>query len=356
MKLPFSNCTFIKKNVSSNVKIAIVITLIIFVWMLSGIALDSKPKTTAAPAKISIKFNSETYKAKLYSPLISMSGRITSDKNIFVLNQIGGNIEKIFVKSGQTVKKEDLIAKISGGDSGLGLKQALSNLRAAELKFNADTRLYNQKLLSKAGYEHAKSSFEAAGSLYKSQSQTHDKYYIKAPYTGKIGIVRVIENQAISPNTQIADISSGNGYKITSYVSANQVNKISIGDSFKGLTTNGTIVSGKITGISMIPEQATKTYRLEGNVTQTNFANGQSATIEIHIKPQMAHSISASLLSIDNNGDLGIKIINKGIVEFKTVTILNEDLKTLWVAGLPNQVQIITKGAGFAKVGTRLSQ
>ena len=369
MKSPFSNDMFKKLylnittpivnmlnkyNVSPNVKIAIVITLIIFVWMLTGIASDSKQDKQSTPAKISIKFDTKTYKATLYNPMMNISGRIKSDKNILVLSQVGGNIEQIFVKSGQRVKKGSLIVKISGGDSGTGLKQALSNLRAAKLKFNADTKLYKKKLLSKAGFAYANSSYQTAESVYASKKQTNDKYYIKAPYSGKIGVVRIIENQAISPDTQILDISSGNGYKIISYVSSKKVNEISIGSAFKGMTTNRAIVSGKITGISMVPEQATKTYRVEGKVTQTNFANGQSATIQINLKPQMAHSISASLLSIDNNGDLGIKIINKGIVEFKTVTILNENLKTLWVTGLPNKVQIITKGAGFAKVGTKL--
>ena len=343
-------------SLSLNTKIAIIITLTIFGWMLTGVLQDSKEDKQPAPAKISIKFETETHIATSYHPVINISGRIKSDKNVFVVSQVGGNIKKVFAESGEEVKKGALLVKVSGGDSGLGLKQALSNLRAAKLRFNADTKLYGNKMLSQAGFENAKSTYETAESEYALKKQANDKYYIRAPYSGKIGIVRVIKNQAITPNTKILDISGGNAYKITSYVSTKQINKIPIGSPFEGKTTNGATVSGKITGISMVPEQVTKTYRVEGKITQTNFADGQSATIEVNLKPQMAHSISASLLSIDNNGDLGIKIINKGIIEFKAVTILNENLQTLWVAGLPNKVEIITKGAGFAKVGAKLPQ
>ncbi|THB65738.1 MAG: efflux RND transporter periplasmic adaptor subunit, partial [Gammaproteobacteria bacterium] len=75
----------------------------------------------------------------------------------------------------------------------------------------------------------------------------------------------------------------------------------------------------------------------------------------IKTEERSVHSISPAILSLDKKGDVGIKILGRdNIVEFAPVTMIESNSETTWVAGLPEQVDIITTGQGFAVVGQKV--
>ena len=344
------------KNLNINTRTAIFIASIIALWMLTGIFSTKEQIVTQSPVKISIQFDTKPITATTYNPTINITGRIYSDENIFITSQVKGRVDQVFVKSGQVVKKGTWLLKLSGGDSGAGLQQAKASLRSAKLKLNADKKLFAKKLLSKSGYEQALSAYELAKANYASVKEKNDLHYIKAPFTGKIGIVRVIKNESVSNNQALLDISSGDTYKFVAHLSSNQVKRLSIQNTFSGTTANNDTISGIITGISNVPEATTKTYRIEGKILQKNFANGEAGSISVNLSPIQAHKIAPSLLVLNKDGNLGLKVLENNIVRFKTVNILNESLNEMWVSGLPQTVTIITKGAGFATIGKPLSE
>jgi multidrug efflux system membrane fusion protein len=66
-----------------------------------------------------------------------------------------------------------------------------------------------------------------------------------------------------------------------------------------------------------------------------------------------AHRISPSLLTLDDAGNIGLKIINEqGEVEFVVADIALSSSDGVWLAGLPDTATIITVGQGFVTDGT----
>ena len=63
--------------------------------------------------------------------------------------------------------------------------------------------------------------------------------------------------------------------------------------------------------------------------------------------------MSLSLLSLADDGRVGVKAVDDaGIVRFLPVAVLgNADPGTVWVAGLPDRVRLITVGQEFVKDG-----
>jgi multidrug efflux system membrane fusion protein len=67
----------------------------------------------------------------------------------------------------------------------------------------------------------------------------------------------------------------------------------------------------------------------------------------------MAHRISPSLLTLDDAGNVGTKIIDAdGKVKFVVADIAQSSSNGVWVAGLPETVTIITVGQGFVTAGS----
>jgi multidrug efflux system membrane fusion protein len=70
----------------------------------------------------------------------------------------------------------------------------------------------------------------------------------------------------------------------------------------------------------------------------------------------LAHRISPSLLTLDDAGNIGVKIINdEGEVEFVVADVALSTNEGVWVAGLPDLATIITVGQGFVVPGTMVN-
>jgi multidrug efflux system membrane fusion protein len=67
----------------------------------------------------------------------------------------------------------------------------------------------------------------------------------------------------------------------------------------------------------------------------------------------MAHRISPSLLTLDDAGNIGTKIIDEnGKVQFVVADIAQSSSDGVWIAGLPESATIITVGQGFVTSGS----
>ena len=66
----------------------------------------------------------------------------------------------------------------------------------------------------------------------------------------------------------------------------------------------------------------------------------------------LAHRVSPSLLTLDDAGNVGVKIINGGgEVEFIVADIAVSGSEGVWLAGLPETATIITVGQGYVSSG-----
>ena len=66
----------------------------------------------------------------------------------------------------------------------------------------------------------------------------------------------------------------------------------------------------------------------------------------------MLDPIAVSVLTLDDAGNVGVKIINdKGQVEFVVADIALSSNNGVWLAGLPHDATIITIGQGYVSNG-----
>ena len=79
---------------------------------------------------------------------------------------------------------------------------------------------------------------------------------------------------------------------------------------------------------------------------------GGTAVLNIPAEEVMAHRVSPSLLTLDDAGNVGVKLINeKGLVEFVVADIALSTNNGVWLAGLPESATIITVGQGYVANG-----
>ena len=128
--------------------IAIGISLILILWMASGILKAQTPPEKVDKQQVIIpKVKVETIKAESISDTVELYGRTEPFRVTTLKSEITGQINEVFAKRGSLVKRGQTIAQIEVNDLKLQLARSKALLSQRELEYrsfktlNEDVRL-----------------------------------------------------------------------------------------------------------------------------------------------------------------------------------------------------------------------
>ncbi len=130
---------------------------------------------------------------------------------------------------------------------------------------------------------------------------------------------------------------------------------VEVGDTAEATLATGERVAGMIRFVAPVANEATRTFTVELEVDNSAGLLRAGGTAELRIPAELvyAHRISPALLTLDDAGNIGVKLVNeKGEAEFVVADIALANSDGVWVAGLPGTATIITVGQGFVTSGT----
>lgn len=119
-----------------------VLALIAFIFIGTAVFLFNKSQEKPVVYETDAPFKTTIIKKTV------AIGKVIPRKEVNVTSQVSGVVEKVYVVAGQTVKKGDLIARITLAPNMVMLNSAESQLQAAEINLkNAEDELERQKKL-----------------------------------------------------------------------------------------------------------------------------------------------------------------------------------------------------------------
>ena len=137
---------------------------------------------------------------------------------------------------------------------------------------------------------------------------------------------------------------------ITGDISENELLDLTKESSVKVITNDGQEFQGQITFISASADEMMHTFDIEISIPNPSgsIKDGQTAKVIVSATPEPAHIIPLSILRLDPEGNIGVRLVNKdNLVEFYTVEIIQDTEKGVWVTGLPFNSRIITVGQDY---------
>lgn len=151
-------------------------------------------------------------------------------------------------------------------------------------------------------------------------------------------------------NALCATIIQLDPIKIVGFVPETQVSRIETGALGGARLTGGQEVSGQVTFLSRSADPVTRTFRVEITVPNPDLTirDGQTAEILIASDGEMAHLLPSSSLTLDDGGQLGVRVITaQDTALFKPVTLLRDTPNGIWVTGLADSENVILVGQEF---------
>ena len=351
-------------------------------------------------------FSVETkiFTSSLIDQSIELQGQTIHNKKIDVKSETSGKINSIEFSRGDnvsensemiTISLEDRKEKLLSAEKDLErlskeiilneknrdnlLRQNVERIELYEIEYASAKQLIDKGLSSKsklslasfnlanakADREDIKIKFESTlasleaqitnvKSVLKNIKLDINKTSIKAPFDGIISEKMVEETEFISVGTPLFSIIDLDPIKIEGYLSEFDVNKVSVGTKAFIEDSNGIKKSGIISFISPSAETSTRTFEItiEADNKDLSYKSGITTKIVIKGSELKAHKIPPSILTLLDDGTVGVKAVdNENMVTFYPTKTIKDTIDGMWVSGLPEKVNLIVSGQEYISLG-----
>lgn len=348
---------------------AAIIAVLVVTWILSG-QLGNDP---IAPAPSLAEMRSEmaaaqddrdptrvrarVMRATLETVEIALRGRTESNRFVRVRAEISGRVVELPVLKGQLVEAGVLLCRIAVEDRPARLTEAREAVAEAKLVYQGSLKLKRQGYQSETAIASAKAKLAAAHALLKRRELDLANTEIRAPFDGILEEQPVEIGDYLQTGTECASVVDHDPMLLVGQVSERDVNRLQLDGPASATLLTGEKVQGHISYIGHVAQETTRTYRVEIEAPNPNYAlrSGVTADIAIPVATLSAHRISPALLALDDQGNIGVRIIDKNkIVRFVQVQIVKDNPRGVWITGLPEVATIITVGQELVVPGEKV--
>ena len=283
-------------KLTQNIRLSLYILIPILLWMISGFFKNDEPQKVVDTNEL---FSVQTLLSEAieYQPYIKLKATTKSEKRINVKAKTSGEVVNIGATQGNFVEKDTV----------------LCSLGVVEL----------------------------------------NRTEVKAPFSGYIE--QIVKPGNFLERGQIcATIIQLDPISLVAGVPEYDINKVRVNQNvFVDLVT-GQKIEGRLTFVSKSASPDTRTFSVESQINNPDglIKDGLTAEISIEIDRVKAHKISPSILLLNDEGKLGIRIVSDGnLAKFVEIVILEDSEEGLWVTGISENVEIIIQGQGFVEDG-----
>ena len=290
-----------------------------------------------------------------FNHYVELQGDVKSEKIISIYPEFSGIINELFVESGESVGKGQILATIDDG----GLKQQLSQLQItynlAKTTYERQERLWGQKIGSEIQYLESKSMFEAQSKAIEQLTKQLNKTIIKAPFAGIIDNVIVKKGEVVYPGrSNLMLLVNMQEMYVESKVPENYINSITKGkDVVIEAPMLNIALKSKIRLVANYINPLNRTYRIEAEIPKNNYKIKPNLNVKLKVNDYTSKDailIMLNHINIDSNNDEYVyKIINKDGKNYALKTIIetgkNNGNFIEVLKGLTENDEIVSEGA-----------
>ena len=311
------------------------------------------PLATAGRDKAATAVRVRTVHNQMHAAELSLRGRTEAEMKVLVKAETSGRVAAVPGTKGQRVKAGDPVCELDIGARQAQLDQAKAQLRQARLEYDAALALEKKGHRSETQTAAARAAFEAAEANIRAMEQQLSFTVMRAPFDGVIDNRFVQVGDYMTPGTACAWVVGGEPFHIVGAVSESQISYVTPGTAGTARLVTGETVEGRVTFLASAADAATRTFRLELTVPNADLKLRDGVTAEIRIKTRElpAVRLSPAVLSLSEQGTVGVKIVEAERIRFVPVTIVADGQDGVWVAGLPDAAQVVTVGQEYVTDG-----
>ncbi|MCL7944129.1 efflux RND transporter periplasmic adaptor subunit [Marinobacter sp. ATCH36] len=343
-----------------SIGLSLVVLTLLVVWMATGNvreARDEAPDTPPEQSKGLPSVQVDVLRDRPYQPGLMVQGQLEPWRSVAIGARIAGTVEELMVSQGDRVREGDVLLRISEDGRGTAVEQWQSRIRKLEADLSAARRLRSRDLTSESEILTLQSELSAAKAELARAQVAMDNLTPRAPFDGTVNRRDVDLGDLVQVGSPLLELVHIDRLKVTGQIPQQSVSNVEEGQKVTVRTLDGDTLEGQVSFVASAADPETRSFAVEVTVEnpERKRVAGGSATLRISLPEVRAMFISPAYLSLGDDGRPGVRYVgDNNEVVFTTVKLLNVTTDGAWVTGLPKEIQLITRGAGFVSIGQQV--
>lgn len=350
-------------KVRSSVIIAAVLALVVTLWMLSGLfsggpeagvsentALSSSAEPDAAPA-VRVK----TFIAEPRDIKVNVFGQTEVNRKVELRAETSGRVTALNADKGSEVEAGGRIVTLDVADRGARRERAKAETEHRQIAYDAAKKLASKQFQSQIKLAESAAALARAKADLSIIEKEISNTRINAPFAGIVNDVLVEIGDYLKDGDAVAVLVELNPIVVVAEVAETWIGGMRVGAPVQIRLPDGRILTGGVRFISRVATAETRTFRVEVEALNPDGLLGEGVTAQVTVPAGTvpAHLISPALLTLDDEGRLGLKAVtSSNRVAFYPVKIVEDSTEGMWISGLPEKVTLITVGQEFVRINS----
>lgn len=329
---------------------------IVLLWMASGIfaapdsQLAAEREGPAAAQRVEVISQS----AEDFMRSVTVYGRTAPARTSIISAETSGRVTQIALARGERAASGAPLLALDRRDRDERLSTARAVVRQRQLEFEAQQDLARRSYISESTLAEAQANLEAARLELRRAELDIARMTVRAPFDGAVQERMVEVGDFVQPGDPILTFVDERSLIVTGTISEREIVGVSLGAIGTATLSSGEVVQGRVRYVAPVADPATRTFVVELEIAnpEGRLRGGVTAELTLSAEHMRAHHIAASLLTLDEDGRLGLKLLDAGQhVRFVPVQIVGADDRGTWVTGPPDDATIIVVGQGWVRDG-----
>ena len=269
--------------------------------------LANPPQTVSTMTAISQEWRSQ----------LEAVGSVRAVNGANVSAQVAGTVSAIHFQSGSDTKKDDLLLELMAEDDIAHLNALKATATLAKITFERDSSLVKTKAVSQQTVDTDKGNLVNAEALVAQQQALVDYKFIRAPFSGRLGIRQVDLGQYLAAGTTIVTLQQIDPIYIDFYLPQKALAQIQVGQQVSGNVDAfpDEMFVGRVSAINSLVDTATRNVQIRATMQNKDglMLPGMFATVNINTSmPQRYVTLPQTAITYNSYGNIVYLVDDKG--------------------------------------------
>ncbi len=246
----------------------IVNILTLFPSVLLLVFMNAIPMAWAMPEMPPAVVNVIEINSKLTQDNLESVGTLKAMQGIVVTTEVPGRVSEINFKSGQNIKKGDLVLNLNDDVLQAQLKSAKAKAQLSLAEAARIATLYKKNSVSKSAYEQAQATKASDQAGVDEINARLDQMHITAPFAGKLGLRKVSVGDYLQPGQAIVNLQSLDPILVIFAVPENYIGQVKVGQSMQLNTSTykEDTFRGEVFAVDALLDAGTRSLSVQANI------------------------------------------------------------------------------------------
>ena len=274
----------------------------------------------------------ENLKKESFIKTLKFSGFSEASRIVIIKSQVEGKVSSKSFQKGKFYKAGSQLVLVDPEDKIAKLKEMEALLNQRKKEYEVAEQLFKKGYRSEVKLSESRTNFENALAQYEKSQVELNNTKVLVPFDSTIEDSFVELGDYVKKGDKIAKIVDLDPIFIKINVTENDISNLKLNQKTKIIIADKSY-QGAISYISKTSDPLTRNFKVEIQINNNKkeIMSGLSSEVRIDLIKNNAYFIPSSLISLDNEGKIGIKVVRERKVIFLKIEIISDTGNGYWV-------------------------